>query len=234
MCRGCERDSDEDDDHRPRDPTPYPGATLRNQRARVMDQSAVSGGDGNDNDNHDESRQSESNHRRATNIKRRAPMPMIVLMLLMTVVVPVYTAGKDNPNIARDENILPGVTRWNGIPYNDFRRFWFAALMVALGAISQDSYSLLQTARNQDLGSPGNPGTPAQTIQSNNRNLRLFSAIMNYIDPACALARDVAATFANNGRGLYNYIFVYGHLPLSADVRHRLQSEWERWRVHVT
>ena len=149
------------------------------------------------------------------------------MMILTEMTSGTEAAGKDAPNIHHNENFLPGVKRWDGIPFHDFRRIWFAALMVALGTISQDSYSLLQTARNQDLGSPGNPGTPAQTVQSTNRNQRLYAAIMNYIEPICYLFRYVSTNFANNGRGLYNYLWVYGHLPYFADVRDKMQAEWE-------
>ena len=79
------------------------------------------------------------------------------------------------------------------------------SLCAALGTISQDAWSLLQTARDQDLGSPGNPGTPAQTVQSQNRNQRLFGAILNYIDATSYIYRYVSANFANDGRGLFNY-----------------------------
>ena len=126
-----------------------------------------------------------------------------------------------------NEFFLPGVTRWNGIPYLQFRRVWYVALTVALGTISQDSYTLLQTARNQDLGSPGNPGTPAQTTQSQNRNQRVFACIMNYIEPTCSLYREIHATFANNGRGLFTFLYEVGHLAMSRDIRERLQNEWE-------
>ena len=56
------------------------------------------------------------------------------------------------------------------------------ALMSALATISQDSYTLLQTARDEDLGSPAVGGTPTQQTQSANRNQRLYGAILNYIE----------------------------------------------------
>ena len=33
--------------------------------------------------------------------------------------------------------------------------------------------------------------------------------------------------FANNGRGLFNYLWTYGHLPYSEDEKARLESEWK-------
>ena len=48
---------------------------------------------------------------------------------------------------------------WNGVPYHDFRRVWFATLIVALGSIFQEVWTLIQVARDEDLGGPSNPGT---------------------------------------------------------------------------
>ena len=69
-------------------------------------------------------------------------------------------------------NVLTGVTMWNGKPQHEFRINWFHLLCGALGAIVQEGWTLLQTARNQDLGAPGNPGTPQDARKSTNRNVR--------------------------------------------------------------
>ena len=76
-----------------------------------------------------------------------------VVLVSMTV-LPVIAPRDSAPN--RDDNyhVLHGVTEWNGVPRRDFRRIWFAALIVALGAIFQDGWTLLQTARDQDAGGP--------------------------------------------------------------------------------
>ena len=124
------------------------------------------------------------------------------------------------------EFFLPGVDKWDGLPFHNFRRIWWVALCAALGTISQDAWSLLQTARDQDLGGPGNPGTPAQTVQSQNRNQRLFGAILNYIDATSYVYRYVSANFASDGRGLFNYLYEYGHLPYTSEQRVALETEW--------
>ena len=139
----------------------------------------------------------------------------------------VQATGRETPKIHFMEYFLPGVTRWDAIPYHDFRRVWWVALCAALGNISQEGWSLLQTARDQDLGSPGNPGTPAQTVQSNNRNHRVFGAILNYIEATSWLYHYVSTTFANNGRGLFQYLYVYGHLPYTSEERVTLENEWK-------
>ena len=63
-----------------------------------------------------------------------------------------FAAGTETPKFTLHEYFLPGVTRWDGIPYHDFRRVWWIALCAALGNINQEGWTLLQTARDQDLG----------------------------------------------------------------------------------
>ena len=147
-------------------------------------------------------------------------------LLLLCWFPTVFAAGKDAPNMSFFEYFLPGVKHWNGIPFHDFRRIWWVALCAALGTISQDSYTLLQTANNQDLGSPGNPGTAGQTTQSNSRNHRLFGAILNYIEPHSWIYRYASANFANDGRGLFTFLHNYGHLPYTPEQRVKLENEW--------
>lgn len=159
------------------------------------------------------------------------------LIIILTILMGhTYAAGKDHPNQTLNENFLPGVLRWDGEPFHTFRSIWYVALTVALGTIAQDGWTLLQTARDQDQGGPALGGTAAQQVQSSNRNQRLFACILNYIEPTCYLYRYVSANFANNGRGLFNYIYVFGHLPYSADKRQRMQNEWEEakmWNVGI-
>ena len=66
-------------------------------------------------------------------------------------------------------------------------------------AIVQDGWTLLQTARDEDLGGPANPGTPQQNRQSVNRNVRLYHCIANYIDRNCSIYRDAQSLFPDDG-----------------------------------
>ena len=138
-----------------------------------------------------------------------------------------------NPNVQQDFHSLPGMKVWKGQPFTDFRLTWFAALIVALGTIFQQDWTLLQTARDQDEGSPGNPGMgngaqlAALAVKSQNRNLRLFHSIMNYIDPRCALYRFVTTRFNGDGRGLYNYIWTYGHRTYTRTQNVKRESKWK-------
>ena len=134
--------------------------------------------------------------------------------------------GRETPKLTMHEYFLPGVTTWDSFPFHDFRRVWYVALCAALGNINQEGWTLLQTARDEDIGSPGNPGTPAQAVQSQNRNQRLFGAILNYIEATSYLYSFVSNTFANDGRGLWNYIWEVGHLPYTLDERTKLENEW--------
>ena len=74
----------------------------------------------------------------------------------------IQLADSVNPNLQKDYTVLPGMKIWNGVPYHDFRRVWFATLIVALGSIFQEGWTLIQVARDQDLGGPAVGGTPAQ------------------------------------------------------------------------
>ena len=155
------------------------------------------------------------------------PLFEFILKVAILTYLPVALAvGTETPKVTLHEYFLPGVTRWDGIPYHDFRRVWWIALCAALGNINQEGWSLLQTARNQDLGSTGNPGTAGQAAQSNNRNQRLFGAILNYIEATSLIYRYVSATFANDGRGLFNYLYHEGHLPYTPEQRTSLENEW--------
>ena len=155
------------------------------------------------------------------------PIQSYSLLILLSFFDATHAAPSNQVNQQQDWDKLSGMRAWDGIPYNEFRLEWFNRLMVSLGSIVQDGWTLLQTARNQDLGSAGNPGTPAQTSQSLNRNARLFACLMNYIFATCALYRLAQSDFNNDGRALYNYIWVYGHLAYTPDQTARMQAEWD-------
>ena len=151
---------------------------------------------------------------------------LIVSMNLISLLPMSEAAGQDQPRSNTLEYFLPGVTRWDGTPFHDFRLVWWVALCAALGSISQDSYSLLQTARDQDLGSPAVGGTAAQRTQSANRNQRLFGSILNYIEATSYIYRFASANFNNDGRGLFEYLYVFGHLPYTPEQLTALENEW--------
>ena len=150
----------------------------------------------------------------------------VFLSAFVLMVCPTPVEGV-NPNLQTGYTILPGMEIWNGVPYHDFRRVWFATLIVALGSIFQEGWTLIQVARDEDLGGPSNPGTASQNTASNNRNMRLFHSILNYIDTSCDLYRRVWSTFNNDGRGLYNYLWIFGHLPYTLREINTLEATWK-------
>ena len=159
-------------------------------------------------------------------ILSRLMVKVFVLIYLATLLPTCLAVGTTDPKVNENEYALPGVAMWNGIPHHNFRIIWWVTLCAALGNIAQYGWSLLQTARDQDLGGPTLGGTPNQRTQSQNRNQRLFGAMLKYIEPNSWVYRYVHRTFANNGRGLFNYLWVYGYLPYTSDERAVLENEW--------
>ena len=153
-------------------------------------------------------------------------MRAVVLISILALLPSSHAVGRDAPAVNAQEYLLPGLQKWDGIPFHTFRLVWWIALCAALGNIGQDGWTLLQTARDQDAGGPTVGGTPTQRTQSANRNQRLFGAMLNYIDPNAWVYRYAQRNFANNGRGLFNYLWVYGHLPYTSDERTVLENEW--------
>ena len=45
------------------------------------------------------------------------------------------------PNMGDNYNFLPGMSKWDGIPYYEFKRHWWAALLISLGAVVQGGYT---------------------------------------------------------------------------------------------
>ena len=131
--------------------------------------------------------------------------PTNIIMFLL--VFCVTGAMAVDPQAQKNQwNVLSGVTVWNGKPQYEFRINWFLLLCGALGAIVQDGWTLLQTARDEDLGGPANPGTAQQNRQSVNRNVRLYHCIANYIDRNCSIYRDAQSLFPDDGPTGYGRI----------------------------
>ena len=123
----------------------------------------------------------------------------ISLAIILINVTLVTSVG--NPHEERFENILPGVSRWNGKPFYDFRLVWWPALVAALGSVAQEGLTLLQCARSQDPD-----GTAAERTRQENRNIRLFNCMVNYIHHKSWVYKFVTTQFPNDGRGLFNYL----------------------------
>ena len=123
-------------------------------------------------------------------------------------------------------DFLPGMKRWDGIPFHDFTRIWLAALVVALGSIVQAGFTLLQTAEGEDDGRAD--VDPEEKKQNHmNRKARLYACIMNYISPTSRIYRIARTEFPNNGPGLYKWLKVVGQLDRNEDEQEELRNQWE-------
>ena len=157
---------------------------------------------------------------------------MLFWVCFSVMVAPAIAPVRDSaPNRDDQYHVLAGVTEWTGVPRRDFRRIWFASLIVALGAIFQDGWTLLQTARDQDAGGPGNPAAGANaattTRQSENRNHRLFMSILKYIDKTSSVYKLATESFNHDGRGLFNFLWVYGHKPYTTKQNQKRELVWK-------
>ena len=136
--------------------------------------------------------------------------------------------GSDSyPNMIKDWDFLPGMKRWNGQPFYDFARIWWVALVVALGTIVQDGNSLLACAEGTDEGNDPANDPIDKVRQHNSRNTRLFACILNYVSPTSRVYRIAMTEFANDGRGLFNWLKEYGKLEYDDTTRRELINEWD-------
>ena len=132
------------------------------------------------------------------------------------------------PNTQRDYDFLPGMKRWNGIPFHDFLTVWWVALCIALGTISMDGVTLLTTAEGND---PHKTSTDAEEARKyTQRKTRVYCCIMNYIKPTsrCArIANDLTHGFRNDGPGLFAWLKVFGQLEIDDDKFQEQLREWD-------
>ena len=141
-----------------------------------------------------------------------------------------------NPNMQKDYDVLPGMKMWDGKPYFEFRTTWWLALIGALGSIFQEGWTLIQTANGVDVGGPMGPvamPTPAQQSQHANRNIRLFYCILNYISPKSTIHRIARTTFQGDGMGLFNFLFVFGHMPYTRRQMNARDAAWKEATIET-
>ena len=142
----------------------------------------------------------------------------------------------DNPNVQKDYAELPamGKTFWDGLPSPDFMESFFNVLSSSLGSISENGSTLLATALRRDAGGIGMQANPHFNVataqvrsQSANRNKRLFSCILNYINPRSWVYIYVLTNFANDGIAAYQYIRVYGLIAYTDTQIRIFENEWD-------
>ena len=129
------------------------------------------------------------------------------------------------PNTQRDYDFLPGMKRWNGIPFIDFLRVWWVALCLALGTISMDGITLLTTAEGNDPYATSTDADEQRKFKQ--RSTRVFCCIMNYIKTNSRCARIANNEFKHDGPGLFKWLKVWGDLEHDATTKQELLNEWE-------
>ena len=129
------------------------------------------------------------------------------------------------PNTQRDYDFLPGMKRWNGIPFIDFTRVWMLALCIALGTISMDGITLLTTAEGNDPHAGSADAVEQGKFKQ--RSLRVYSCIMNYIKTNSRCARIANKEFPGDGPGLFKWLKVWGQLQVDPETKQELLNEWE-------
>jgi hypothetical protein len=131
----------------------------------------------------------------------------------------------DLPNMQRDWDFLPGMKKWDGIPFHDFLRVWWVALCVALGSISQDGVTLLQTADGTDAD-PGDADANAKRKYLS-RSARVFACMSNYLKPDCRALRIARQEFPNDGPAFFKWLKVYGTLDYDEETLERMRREFD-------
>ena len=81
----------------------------------------------------------------------------------------------DNINTRTNINRLPGFDRSFNGPIHYFQPLFLIPFTMALGNITMDNVSLLDTWNAVDPGAPGVAGNAAQVNQRNARNRRILS-----------------------------------------------------------
>ena len=129
------------------------------------------------------------------------------------------------PNTQRDYDFLPGMKRWDGIPYYDFILVWWVALCFALGSITMSGVTLLDTAEGNDpLKSSTDPG---EQREFKARSSRVFACIMNYIKPDCYASRYAEKQMRNDGPGLFKWLKTFGKLEYDPETKQAKLTEFE-------
>ena len=131
-----------------------------------------------------------------------------------------------HPNTQRDYDFLPGVNRWDGIPYHDFELVWLAALLFALGSISMDGVTLRETAEGKDTHASSSDAIELAKYKA--RNTRLYACIMNYIKPDSYIVRYCKKEMPDNGNALFTYISEHGKLRYDDDTWKRMNLDWDK------
>ena len=147
--------------------------------------------------------------------------------------------GVPDPNNDSKHNMIPYLTNirftFNGLPCIDFQERVLDPLNNGLGSMNIKGATLLQTAQETDPGGlRGNPSnltaTPAILDEHNQRNMKLYSCIMNYMHPTCEMYFYFARFFPGEGTVIYAIIRATGPLLTPQRIVDARADAW----VHMT
>ena len=144
--------------------------------------------------------------------------------------------GTPDPNNDSKHNTIPYLTNikfiYNGLPCIDFQERVMDPLNNGLGSMNVKGATLLQTALEQDPGGlRGNPSNlfanPQTMDEHNQRVIKLYSCIMNYIHPTCEMYFYFARFFPGEGITIYSIIRATGPLITPQRIVDARADAWE-------
>ena len=146
----------------------------------------------------------------------------------------------DNINTQFGINRLPGFEKMFIQPIHNLSRLFIIPFCMALGNITMDNVSLLDTYSGMDAAGPNAPipagqqaAPPPNQAQINQRDARvrrIYSALLAHIDKNSAIYDDIEAQFgiARNGIAAINYIRQdgVGNIPLLPSEVNAMNNSW--------
>ena len=148
----------------------------------------------------------------------------------------------DNANVDSKFNEIPYLSKmnfmWNGLPCLDFGEKVLNMLNNGLGSMNIKNGTLLATIRRTDpggvLGNPPRAAAPPDIVEeSNQRNLKAFCCLLNYIDPRSELYKHFMRDFNCDGIAVYNVIVAVGPIPTPPRVVRSREDAWSRMTMDV-
>ena len=153
-----------------------------------------------------------------------------VIPILILACMPITDAMRTH-TFVNDDGSSASIVIWNGYPSGDFRTDWWISFCIYLGLIIEVTgnftWTMIQVARSQDIGAPGQPGLPNQQFQSNQRNVRLAGLILSVIRHTSHAFQYCYNNFEDDGRSMFNWLWHYGHRPYSPHEMNEMNADWE-------
>ena len=161
-----------------------------------------------------------------------------LIAILIFVRFTTVMAMPDPPNTHKGWDKLEGITVWDTIPSHGFLDTWFVSLQVALGAIIQDGYTLLQCALRDDDPTGSAAGTAAGTAAASAiaaavvahrlRSSRLAACIQKYLKPGTELMRRIREHSPHDGVRCFEVVKRAGQLKQPLWKSLELKQDFEK------